>query len=235
ILNLHNNHYQSTNIQSTLVHAYDSTNVNYLGAVFGSGYTRLRNEFRLRGTGAEVLEIEVLRGQKEQFFDIFSAMEHEASNTQARTFARGVLSERSQAVFKGMVSIPPEVPKCNSYLSLHGLLMDKTARFHTIPAMEIANSDVKAGHAATVSQIDPEAVFYFETRGMTREIARKLISEGYVQPAIRELADHRLQDLVVSICRRQWYGIENSGLELWESEWERNSEGEDKQFEDEQE
>ena len=95
--------------------------------------------------------------------------------------------------------------------------MDKTARFHTIPAMEIANSNVKAGHAATVSQIDQEQIFYFQSRGIDYNVSRKLISEGYIQPALSEFPDKLLQEKITQILRKHWYNIESMPLGALES------------------
>ncbi|MHA1990278.1 MAG: SufD family Fe-S cluster assembly protein [Candidatus Hodarchaeales archaeon] len=220
ILNILNHNKKNTSISSNLVHIHQNSTVNYISANLGSNYSRIRNEFRLRGSGAEVKEIEILRGQSNQFFDVFSAIQHEAAQTQGQTYARGVLSDKSTAIFKGMVDVPSDIPKCNSYLALHGLLMDKTARFHTIPAMEIANSDIKAAHAATVSQIDDEKIFYFESRGVKKEIARKLISEGYIQPAVQEFPNKKLQNSFLQIIRKYWYENGNQRTEGTTSEWE---------------
>ncbi|MFW9928006.1 MAG: SufD family Fe-S cluster assembly protein [Candidatus Thorarchaeota archaeon] len=220
ILSFSNHNKMHNAIESNLFHIYRDATINYMNALFGSNYTRTRNEFRIRGSGAEVKEIEIIRGQEKQFFDIFSAIRHEAPHTQGQTYARGVLSDQSTAIFKGLVDIPLNIPKCSSYLSLHGLLMDKTARFHTIPAMEISNSDVKAAHAATVSQIDQEKIFYFESRGISKELARKLISEGYVQPGIQEFSDQSLQRYILSLIGKHWYGIATNPIQENSSEWE---------------
>lgn len=219
ILNLFNHNKKNISISSNLFHIKQNSSLNYLSAKLGSNYSRIRNEFRLRGSGAEVKEIEILRGQENQFFDVFSAIQHEASHTQGQTFARGVLSDKSTAIFKGLVDVPSDIPNCNSYLALHGLLMNKTARFHTIPAMEISNSNIKAAHAATVSQIDEEKIFYFESRGVKRELARKLISEGYIQPAVQEFPDKNLQNSLLHIIRKYWYNKGNTLAKGDISEW----------------
>ena len=219
ILGVQNEDPEHQQVQSSLVHIYNDAHVNYLISHMSGKYSRVRNEFRLKGQGAELLEVDILRGQKEQLYDILSVISHEAPNTVGRTFARGVLSEKSKAVFKGIAAIPLEIPNCNSYLSLHGLLMDKTARFHTIPAMEIANSNVKAGHAATVSQIDAEQIFYFQSRGVDYDVSRKLISEGYIQPALSEFPDKLLQEKVAQIIKKHWYDMKSIELEALESEW----------------
>ena len=218
IMGIQNQNMESQSISSHLMHIHRNATVNYISANIGSKYTRIRNEFRLRGSGAEIREIEILRGQDSQFFDVFSAIQHEADHTQGQTFARGVLSDKATAIFKGLVYVPEKIPKCNSYLALHGLLMDKTARFHTIPAMEISNSDIKAAHAATVSQIDNEKIFYFQSRGIPKKIARKLISEGYVQPAIQQFPDKQLQGSMLDIIQKYWYGI-NDTKSGTQSDW----------------
>ena len=114
ILGVQNEDPEHQQIQSSLLHIYNDAHVSYLTTHIGGKYSRIRNEFRLKGQGAELLEVDNLRGQNEQLYDILSVISHEAANTVGRTFARGVLSDRSKAIFKGIAAIPLEIPNCNS-------------------------------------------------------------------------------------------------------------------------
>ena len=102
--------------------------------------------------------------------------------------------DESSTVFKGKVDIGKNGAKVNTDLSLRGLLLSKKARFHSIPAMEVINNDVIATHGAAVSKIDPEQIFYFQTRGIDKEEAEHMIASGYFEPAKSKMRSKYLQE-----------------------------------------
>jgi Fe-S cluster assembly scaffold protein SufB len=59
------------------------------------------------------------------------------------------------------------------------LLMSPTARAEAVPILNRAN-DVKCSHAATISNIPMEHVFYLMSRGISKIDAEKLIVEGFL-------------------------------------------------------
>ena len=54
-------------------------------------------------------------------------------------------------------------------LSEHAMLLTRGARSDTIPILEILCRDVKATHSTSVAPVDPEKVFYLESRGVPED------------------------------------------------------------------
>ena len=67
-----------------------------------------------------------------------------------------------------------------AYVSEHAMLLSRGARSDTIPILEILCRDVKATHSTSVAPVDPEKVFYLESRGMAAPDAIRMIGEGYL-------------------------------------------------------
>lgn len=95
-----------------------------------------------------------------------------------------------------------EAPQTKTSLSLGGLLLSLKARFHSIPAMEVSNNNVIATHGAAVSKIDPELIFYLQTRGIDTKEAEHIISGGYFAPAIEKIRSPYLRDRAISKMER---------------------------------
>jgi Fe-S cluster assembly protein SufD len=53
--------------------------------------------------------------------------------------------------------------------------------------LEILADDVRCTHGATVGKIDPEQVFYLETRGIPRKEAEKLVVKGFFDPIMQRI------------------------------------------------
>jgi Fe-S cluster assembly protein SufD len=165
-------------------------------------YVRQRSEFYFTDEGGSLVEIVCLRGHKSQNYDFYSSVNHLTPRCISNTIARGVNDDESTTVFKGKVDIGAKGAKVNTDLSLRGLLLSKKARFHSLPAMEVINNNVIATHGAAVSKIDPEQIFYFETRGIDKEEAEHMIASGYFEPAISKIRSSYLQERARSIISK---------------------------------
>ncbi len=74
--------------------------------------------------------------------------------------------------------------KTDAYQRNGNLILDGTARADSIPGLEIEADDVRCTHAATVSQVEDEYVFYLMARGLTRPQAERMIVQGFFQAVL---------------------------------------------------
>ena len=58
-----------------------------------------------------------------------------------------------------------------------------------MPQLEIFADDVKCAHGATVGQLDESAKFYMAARGLSPELARRLLVQGFIGDALVALDD----------------------------------------------
>jgi Fe-S cluster assembly protein SufB len=65
--------------------------------------------------------------------------------------------------------------------------MDEQSQTDTYPTMEVANSDCRTEHEASVSKVSGEQVFYLMSRGFTEMEAQGLIVNGFFAPFTKEL------------------------------------------------
>jgi Fe-S cluster assembly protein SufB/Fe-S cluster assembly protein SufD len=86
-----------------------------------------------------------------------------------------------------MIKIGKKAKNTSAYLAEHAMLLSPNARADAIPGLEIESDNVKATHSASVSQIDPEQLWYLTTRGLSRDEATKLIATGFFEPVISEI------------------------------------------------
>ncbi|MBP9781237.1 SufD family Fe-S cluster assembly protein [Candidatus Woesebacteria bacterium] len=106
---------------------------------------------------------------------------HRAPRTVARTSLRGTSNDQAKLSFFGRIIIDPNCPQTNSFLEERILLLSPNARGETVPELEILSDDVKCSHAATISTIDPEQLFYLQSRGLTFDQAEKMLVASFLQ------------------------------------------------------
>lgn len=106
---------------------------------------------------------------------------HLARNTSAFTYVCGVVFDKANVRHEGMIKIEPEGQFTNAYLKSSILLIGEEAKAESIPSLEIEAHEVKASHGSSIGQIDPEQMFYLESRGLDKTEAEKLLIEGFFE------------------------------------------------------
>ena len=147
----------------------------------------------LDGEGADVTlnGLYVVKGS--QHVDHHTVIDHRVPHCTSRELYKGVLDDASSGVFNGRVIVRADAQKTDSQQSNRNLLLSDDALVNTNPQLEINADDVKCAHGATIGQLDPEALFYLRSRGIAREDARRILTEGFmadVSDRIRLAAVH---------------------------------------------
>ncbi|MGB0453591.1 MAG: Fe-S cluster assembly protein SufD [Bacteriovoracaceae bacterium] len=116
-----------------------------------------------------------------QHHDSCIVMNHNTSQTYSSVEYKGILSGASRAVFNSLVHIKQDAQQVDSNQLNKNILLSKKAHVDTRPQLLVYADDVKAAHGATVGKIDPEELFYLESRGISEDIAKKMLLNGYFE------------------------------------------------------
>ena len=161
---------------------YDSTNINF-GAVLSRHDTGV--VFTAEGAECFIDGLYMLNGS--QHGDTHSIIDHAVPHCTSHQTYKGVLGDKSHAVFNGKVFVGENARGTNAEQSNKNLLLSNEARIDTKPQLEIFNDDVKCAHGATVGQLEDEEVFYLLSRGLHRDLARNLLTYGFAEEVINKI------------------------------------------------
>jgi Fe-S cluster assembly protein SufD len=134
------------------------------------------------GAHTSVVNNAVLFGTSDQQFDIHVATNHTGPHSKSNMLTRSVLDDQARAVYHGLIHISPEASECDSYQKDEVILLSDQASADAIPNLEIQNHQVRCTHGATIGKMDEEKLFYFLSRGITKQEAKKMITEGFLEP-----------------------------------------------------
>jgi len=162
--------------------SYDSTNIN-LGAALSRHDTGVK--FTAEGGECYVDGLYMLNGS--QHADTHSVIDHMVPHCTSHQNYKGVLNDKSHAVFNGKVFVREDARGTDAQQSNKNLLLSNDARIDTKPQLEIFNDDVKCAHGATVGQLEDEEVFYLLSRGLHPELARNLLTYGFAEEIINKI------------------------------------------------
>ena len=80
-----------------------------------------------------------------------------------------IVDGQARAVFNGQIRVAPRAQGTDARQQSRNLLLSESARMDTKPQLEIYADDVKCSHGATVGQLDPEELFYLQSRGLNAD------------------------------------------------------------------
>ncbi len=161
---------------------YNSTNINLGGALSRHD---IDVKFTAEGGEAFVDGLYLLNGS--QHADTHSIIDHLVPNCTSHQNYKGVLNDKSRAVFNGKVFVRENAHGTDAQQSNKNLLLSNEARVDTKPQLEIFNDDVKCSHGATVGQLEEEELFYLLTRGLPETLARNLLTYGFAEEIINKI------------------------------------------------
>ena len=119
----------------------------------------------------------------------YTKVNHLCPHASSDELYKGVLGGASQAVFNGTVYVEKDAQKTNAAQQNKNLLLSKQAEIDTKPQLEIYADDVKCAHGATVGQLEEKALFYLQSRGISKAEAVSLLINGFAGDLIEKLGD----------------------------------------------
>lgn len=152
-----------------------SSSVTSRNISIGSALSRAETHVVLGGEGAIITLDGLFAGTGTQHLDTLTAVDHAAPHCDSIQLYKGVLDEASRGIFDGRIIVRPGAVKTNSRQENRNLLLSETAIVDSKPNLEIHNDDVKCSHGSTIGQINQEALFYLQSRGIDRDEARSLL------------------------------------------------------------
>jgi Fe-S cluster assembly protein SufD len=170
----------------------------YRGLNLGLGGAWSRTDLVVRFSGPDArcdLQGLYLAGDA-QLVDYHLDMDHRVPHCTSNESFKGILHGRGRAIFDGRIHVAPGARKTDAQLSNRNLLLSRSAEVDTKPQLEIFADDVKCSHGTTVGQIDPEALFYLRSRGISEPAARRMLCLGFVGEIIDAVEPQSLREYV---------------------------------------
>lgn len=105
---------------------------------------------------------------------------HKAPETTSDLVIRTVLTKKERAQINGLIRIEKSCQEAQGNQKIDSLLLDSSAIVQALPQLEIETDQVSCSHAATISKLDEESLFYLESRGIQKEEAKQLLINGFM-------------------------------------------------------
>lgn len=102
---------------------------------------------------------------------------------------------KGKAIVNCSGKICKESSKAENTQNLKGINLDDSS-IHLNPILLIDNYDVKASHSASVGSFSDNDIFYLESRGIDKFMAKLLLLKGYIEPFISNLKNDEIKKII---------------------------------------
>ncbi|MDZ4228014.1 MAG: SufD family Fe-S cluster assembly protein [Candidatus Levybacteria bacterium] len=149
---------------------------------------------QLTGLSSSLIFLMLLLGGKKDRVKIKIGVDHQNKETKSKVIVKGIVENNANVDFEGKVRIEPGSKGSNAWLSANLLLLSDKAKGRAVPALEILENDIKAGHATTVGKVSDAELFYLMSRGLSRIKARDLIIQGFLSGFLQTFPNGKIKE-----------------------------------------
>jgi len=174
-------------IDNTYINQKGESNVSVHTFSFGGKLTRNNLNFYQNGERIDSTMKGVTIIEGKQHVDHNTLVHHIEPNCESHQDYKGIFGDSSVGVFNGKVLVEKEAQKTNAYQSNNNILADDKATINSKPQLEIFADDVACSHGCTIGQLDEDALFYLQSRGIPRKEARGLMMYAFANNVLQSV------------------------------------------------
>ena len=184
ILNIHEESSESYSMNNIILNQSRDSNIKQSSIYLSSGFMRTDIKNNLNEKGSSSLIDGLFLGKDNQFIDNNIIINHNIEKTYSKVLYKGILDDRSHAVFNGLVNVPFKSKEINSDQKNHNILLSKSAKINSNPKLKISCDDVKCSHGSTIGNLDSDALFYLRSRGIDLIKSKKILLNSFINEIV---------------------------------------------------
>ncbi len=186
-------------VDNTYIEQQSESEVSVHTFSFGGNITRNNLNFFQKGEHMNSIlkGITIIEGK--QHVDHHTLVHHIEPNCESHQDYKGIFDERSTGVFNGKVIVEKEAQKTNAYQQNNNVLVSDKATINAKPQLEIFADDVKCSHGCTIGQLDEQALFYMQQRGIPKKEARALLMYAFANTVLESVKINEVKERITKI------------------------------------
>jgi len=185
-------------IDNTYISQKQESRVSVHTFSFGGNLTRNNLNFYHHGERIDsTLKGITIIGDK-QHVDHYTLVNHEQPNCESHQNYKTILDGQSTGVFNGKIFVEKEAQKTDAFQQNNNILLSDKATINAKPQLEIFADDVKCSHGCTIGQLDDNAMFYMQQRGIPKKEAKALLMYAFTSEVTSSV---KIPELKAKIAR----------------------------------
>lgn len=111
---------------------------------------------------------------------VITDIEHRGKNSTSTIDVRSVTDGTGMFSFKGGISILGEATGTVAHMQNKNIQLSNSAKVFTEPKLDIFTKEVECTHGCTVSNLDPEELYYLHSRGIEKQDAEHMLLNNFL-------------------------------------------------------
>jgi Fe-S cluster assembly protein SufD len=206
LIRVQNEHNNSAKMTHTFIHQESKSVVSSNNITLHGGLVRNSTYHYLDGEGAECNSFGLVLADKFQHVDNFVSVDHAAPRCTSNQLFKAVLDDMATGAFNGRIMVRKNAQKTLAYQKSNNILLSDDAKMDAKPQLEIYADDVKCSHGAAIGQIDENALFYLQSRGISRKEARLMLMFGFAHEVIQNIKIEPLKERMDNLVMQRLRG-----------------------------
>ena len=124
-------------------------------------------------------------GKNSQTIDYNIAVNHWGKDTHSEINAAGALMDSAKKVFRGTIDFKTGSSDSKGSENETVIMLGDDVVNKTVPLILCSEENVEGSHGATIGELDDDTLFYFESRGIGREEAERIMAYAALKRLIR--------------------------------------------------
>lgn len=121
--------------------------------------------------------------------DNHTNVDHTIPHAESNELYKGILDDQSRGVFNGKIFVRQDAQKTNAFQQNNNILLSEDALINTKPQLEIWADDVKCSHGCTTGQLDEDALFYLQARGIGKDQAKGFLLYAFAGEVLEKIEE----------------------------------------------
>ncbi len=178
---------QAYHIGTTQVSMADHSHFHATTVTVNGGFVRNDLNITINGQHCEAFLNGLYMPNGRQHVDNHTLVDHAMPNSYSNELYKGILDDNGTGVFNGKIYVRPDAQKTNAFQSCKNVVLSPGASMNTKPQLEIYADDVKCSHGTTTGQLNEDALFYLQARGIPKDMARTLLMAAFADDVINRI------------------------------------------------
>ena len=172
-----------------------------------TGNTHNTTQVDLCGEGAELHLNGLVIANQSQHIENHTLVQHMVPHTTSHQLYKYILDEKAIGTYAGLVKVLPGAHHTFSEQTNRNLCATREARMFAQPQLEIYNDDVRCNHGSSTGQLDENALFYMQQRGISIYEARLLLMAAFVGEVVEMIRISSLRDRLHEMVEKRFRSL----------------------------
>lgn len=107
-------------------------------------------------------------------------LNHKGNNSISNIYVKALANHESLIKVNCISNIKNGTNKNSVNQQIDGLMFDNKSMIHALPCLDINIDDIQAKHTVNIGQVDPEIIFYLNSKGLSTIEAYQFLIDSFI-------------------------------------------------------